>query len=238
MRKRVVRRPYNQRSFCVIITIILVFCFIISGCTRATKNSITPEVSGTPKEIQQVLTEGNLRFSEATPRAKDMGEGRRRELTKVQKPLAVIVSCSDSRVPPEHIFDQGLGDLFVVRVAGNVVSQEVLGSVEYAVEHLKTPLVIVLGHERCGAVTAAVEGGHHGGSIASITERIRPLAEEQKAKGGKGTQLVERTVDENVRAAVTELKKSPILREALDIEKIKIEGAKYDLDTGKVEWLK
>ncbi|MZP31486.1 carbonic anhydrase [Heliobacterium undosum] len=201
------------------------------------KNTVTPEVTASPKETRQILEEGNRRFIESAPQAKNLGEEKRRQLTGGQKPIAVVVSCSDSRVPPEHIFDQGLGDLFVVRVAGNVVSPEVLGSVEYAVEHLRTPLVVVLGHESCGAVKAAVEEGHVEGSIASITERIRPLAQEQKARGVKGTELVESTVDHNIRASLAELKKSAILRKTLNEGKLQIQGAKYDLDTGKVEWL-
>jgi len=190
------------------------------------------------EEAKKLLEEGNKRFVEEELLKKDMGSARREELsTKGQKPFAVIVSCSDSRVPPELIFDQALGDVFVVRVAGNVVDPIAVGSVEYAVEHLKAPYVLVMGHEKCGAVKATVEGGEAPGSIGSIVEKIKPSVDKAKASGATGEELVEEAVDENVSAVVAELEKSPILEEAVKDGKLTIAGAKYHLESGEVTWL-
>ena len=104
----------------------------------------------------------------------NQGVERRKELVEGQHPFAIILCCSDSRVPPEVIFDQGLGDLFIVRTAGNVFDNIALGSIEYAVEHLEVPLLVVLGHGQCGAVTATVEGGHAPGHISNVVEAIQP----------------------------------------------------------------
>jgi carbonic anhydrase len=183
-------------------------------------------------EAWRKLEEGNQRFASGHGRAVADYTARRAELTKSQHPFAVIVSCSDSRVGPEVVFDQGLGDLFVIRTAGEVVDEQPLGSIEYAVEHLGTPLVVVMGHTRCGAVTAAVEGGKPDGHIGSLTKAIEPAVE--KAKGEAGDR-VENAVKENVRLVVEQLKGSgPILSEFVRTGKVKIVGAEYDLDTGKV----
>ncbi len=183
-----------------------------------------------------MLVQGNIRFMKNKLAVKDLGDTRRQTLTAGQKPFAVIVGCSDSRVPPELAFDQGLGDLFVVRVAGNVVDPDVLGSVEYAVEHLDAPLVVVMGHEKCGAVKAAVEGGEAPGSIGALIEKIKPSVDKARAQGNAGEELVEISVDENVRSMVTALQSSPILTEAVNDGKLAIVGTKYYLGAGQVVW--
>src|SRR5947209_5314090 len=120
------------------------------------------------------LIEGNARYSRHREQHPDETLARRKELQVGQHPFAVVLSCSDSRVPPELVFDQGLGDLFVVRVAGNIAADAVLGSVEYAVEHLGTKLIVVLAHEKCGAITAAVEGGKAPGHLPALVAAIQP----------------------------------------------------------------
>ena len=145
------------------------------------------------------------------------------------------MSCADSRVPPELIFDQGLGDLFIIRVAGNVVSDTELGSLEYGAEHLHVPLLVVLGHQHCGAVTAAVEGGEAEGHIAALVNLLRPAVE--KTQGMPGDH-VENAVKANVEMVVKQLRSStPVLAKLVSEGKLKVVGAVYSLDTGKVTWL-
>jgi carbonic anhydrase len=158
---------------------------------------------------------------------------RQHELVAGQHPIAVILSCSDSRVPPEVVFDQGLGDLFVVRVAGNVAGDHELASIEYAVEHLHCPLVVVMGHASCGAVTAAVEGGHAPGHLPQLLHEIEPAVE--KARGMPGD-LVANTVKANVNEAVAHVRASPVLAEPLKSGALRVVGAVYSLDSGKVTW--
>ncbi|TGE33286.1 carbonic anhydrase [Desulfosporosinus sp. Sb-LF] len=191
------------------------------------------EVISSPEIAQQLLVEGNRRFTSGTPLSKDFSYTRRSDLMKNgQHPFAIIVSCSDSRVPPELLFDQALGDLFVVRVAGNVVTPVELGSIEYAVEHLKAPLVVVLGHEECGAVTAAVQGGETHGSIAAIIEKLKPAVNEARATGATGKELIEKSTDLNIQDALTDISRSPIVKEGMEAKQVKVIGMKYDLDEG------
>jgi carbonic anhydrase len=161
---------------------------------------------------------------------------RRAELTKSQHPFAIIVSCSDSRVPPEVVFDQGLGDLFVLRVAGNVINDESLGSIEYAVDHLAVRLIVVLGHQRCGAVKAAKETiaakGEAPAHIESLVKAIRP-AVEATVNGN-----LEATVEANVKNVVQALRTStPILKPKIDSGEVQVIGGYYSLDTGAVTFL-
>jgi len=161
---------------------------------------------------------------------------RREELAKSQHPFAVVLGCADSRVPPEIVFDQGLGDLFVLRVAGNVIDDHSLGSIEYAVDHLAVRLIVVLGHQRCGAVKAAKETiaakGEAPAHIQSLVTAIQP-AVEATAKGD-----LETTVRENVKNVVQALRSSaPILKAKVDSGELKVVGAYYSLDTGSVAFL-
>jgi carbonic anhydrase len=161
---------------------------------------------------------------------------RREELAKSQHPFAVVLSCADSRVPPEIVFDQGLGDLFVVRVAGNVIDDHALGSVEYAVDHLAVRLIVVLGHQRCGAVKAAKE------TIAAKTEapaHIQSLVTAiQPAVEATVKDDLEATVEANVKNVTQALRSStPVLKPKVDSGELKVVGAYYSLDTGSVAFL-
>ena len=157
------------------------------------------------------------------------------ELVAGQHPHAVILSCSDSRVPPEVVFDQGLGDLFVVRVAGNVAGDHELASIEYAVDHLHCPLVVVLGHQNCGAVTAAVEGGHAPGHLPALLADIAPAVEKARGKSGD---LVANAVKANVDEAAAHVRADPELDGPLKSGALKVVGAVYSLESGKVTWEK
>ena len=192
--------------------------------------------SPSPDAVIAELKAGNQRHVSTNYKRKNHKTlARRIELAKGQHPGAIILSCADSRVPPEIIFDQGLGDLFVVRVAGNIVEDLGLGSIEYAAEHLGSKLIVVLGHERCGAVDATLKGGEAPGHIAALVKKIQPAVE--KSKDMPGDKL-DNAVITNVRLVVEELKRSqPMLTEMAAQGKIKIVGARYDLDTGVVTWL-
>jgi len=180
----------------------------------------------------QRLLDGNRRYVDGKPSHPNQTLERRKHVAKGQHPFAVVLSCSDSRVPPEIIFDQGIGDLFVVRVAGNIVDDAGLGSIEYAVEHLHASLIVVLGHERCGAVEAAVKGGEAPGRIKSLVEAIRPAVEKSKGEPGD---LAENAMRANVRLVVDHLKASkPILEHLVHKGTLTVVGARYDLDDGQV----
>jgi len=158
----------------------------------------------------------------------------RRDLTKGQNPFAVIFGCSDSRFPPELVFRNREGDIFVIRTAGHVISDDALGSIEYAVEHLKVPLIVVMGHEKCEAVTAAVVGGEVSGHLGSIVQKIQPAIEKIKSKGDIS---ITDAVNANVIETVAMLKSNePILKELVDKGRLKIIGARCELETHKVTW--
>jgi carbonic anhydrase len=160
---------------------------------------------------------------------------RQRELAATQNPHAIVLSCADSRVAPEIILDQGLGDLFDVRVAGNVASDTELASIEYAAAHLHTPLLVVMGHQKCGAVTAAAESGEAEGHLPSLLALIRPAVERARAQPGD---LIDNAVRINVENVVRQLRGSkPVLAPLVDGGGLTVVGAVYSLDTGKVAWL-
>src|SRR2546429_9664868 len=189
-----------------------------------------------PAEAIAKLKEGNGRYASGKLQHPGQTTERRAKLTKDQHPFAVIVSCSDSRVPPEIVFDQGLGDLFVVRVAGNVIDDHGLGSIEYAVDHLGARLIVVLGHQSCGAVKAAKETiaakSKAPGHIQSLVTAIQP-AVEATAKSDLGA-----TVEANVKNVVQALRRStPILKPKVDSGEVQIIGGYYSLDTGAVTFL-
>jgi carbonic anhydrase len=179
------------------------------------------------------LIEGNYRFTQQQSEYPHQGLKRLQEVAYAQHPYATILSCADSRVPAELIFDAGIGDLFDIRVAGNIVTPEVLGSIEYAVLQLNTPLIMVLGHERCGAITAAVKGGKLPGSIGTLVAAIQPGIDL-----GEGTsdESIEKAVVANVSYQIKTLKRnSPLIAEQILKDKLQIVGGRYDLDSGKVE---
>ena len=178
------------------------------------------------------LKAGNDRYVKGQSTAfQTLTKDRTASATK-QKPFAIVVSCSDSRVPPEEVFDQGVGELFVIRTAGGVLDKAVLGSIEYAAEHLGVRLIVVLGHERCGAVTACVEGGEAAGNIGYIVEQIKPAVESaQKLKGD----LLNNAIHENMSLIQHQIATAePVLKELTEKGELKIVGAYYDLDEGTV----
>ena len=193
-------------------------------------------------EALKKLMDGNLRFVANQLTLKDSsGSNTRQAVAAGQKPYAIILSCSDSRVPPEIIFDKGLGEIFVVRVAGNIPDPIILGSIEYAAEHFGCPLIMVLGHNRCGAVSAAVEShGHPHGNIGAIIEAITPAVElaRKGARGAGKSELLESAIDNNIKLVAKSLiRRSAVIRSLVDAGKVKIIGAKYDLDDGTVRLL-
>ncbi|HWP97651.1 MAG TPA: carbonic anhydrase [Syntrophomonadaceae bacterium] len=187
------------------------------------------------QQAKQLLVEGNKRFVSGEIGQKELGAGRRIDLFENgQFPFAVVLTCSDSRVPPELLFDQGLGQLFVVRVAGNVVDPVALGSIEYGAEHLGAPLLVVLGHSNCGAVKASVDGGEAPGSIGALVAKIKPSVDKMKAAGASGANLYEKVEDENVRAVIAEIGESPVVQHLVQHGHLEVVGAKYLLDSGEV----
>jgi len=189
----------------------------------------------------QELLDGNQRFVNNDARHPHADPKWRHEnATHGQHPWATVISCSDSRVPIEMVFDAGLGDLFVVRVAGNVVDADETGSVEYAVEHLHTPLIAVIGHEQCGAVTAVVKKAVAAGDIPRLVEHIRPavMKVSESHPGLSDEELLHLSVRENVIHTMRDLtNRSEAVREAVKAGKLKVRGGVYDLDTGKVNWI-
>jgi carbonic anhydrase len=189
-----------------------------------------------PAEAISKLKEGNGRYTSGSLQHPGQTTERRTELAKTQHPFAAILCCSDSRVPPEVVFDQGLGDLFIVRVAGNVINNEGLGSLEYTVDHLGTRLILVLGHQRCGAVDAARETiaakGKAPGHIQSLVTAIKPAVE------ATANADLDATIKTNVKHVVDSVRSStPILKAAVDSGKIQVIGGYYSLDTGAVTFL-
>lgn len=182
------------------------------------------------------LIAGNVRFSSGQMVNPDLGPERRAQLVKGQSPFAVIVSCSDSRVPPELLFNQGMGDLFVIRTAGNIVDPITLGSLEYAVDHLHSSLVVVLGHDKCGAIKAAVDGGEAHGSIGAMMDKIKPAVQIAKAAGAVGEALYEKAADENIKTTIQEIETSSIVKHLIAEGKLSVIGAKYDLASGVVSF--
>ncbi len=186
-----------------------------------------------PDQALQALVAGNMRYVGTKLTHPTQTVERRMEVAKGQEPFAIIVGCADSRVPPEIVFDRGLGDLFVIRVAGHVLDDAALGSIEYAVEHLAIPLVMVLGHERCGAVEAAAKGADAPGRLGLVLQAIKPAVE--KVTGQPGD-LVENAVRANVEMVGGRLKAAQsLLAEGVKAGRVRIVGARYDLDSGWVD---
>ena len=192
-------------------------------------------MSPSAEDALQKLMAGNRRYTTGISTHPHQTSAYRQTFAKTQNPFATILTCSDSRVPPTVIFDQGLGDLFVVRVAGNIVGDLALGSIEYAVEHLDTKLIVVLGHSRCGAVTAALENVDTSGHLHVLVEAIKPAVE--AVRGQPGDPL-DNAIRANVHRVVEQIQTAdPILSERVQSGQVKIIGAHYDLDSGAVECL-
>jgi len=241
----------NNRKMWGGLSAVLGLMAVVSGLAFAT-SAAGPATS--PDEALQKLMEGNQRYVENQMTGTKLCDlTTRSSLAKSQKPYAIILTCSDSRVPPEIIFDKGLGEIFVIRVAGNVPDPIVLGSIEYAAEHLGSPLIMVLGHERCGAVKATVDAkGKSTGSknidaivkavapsVKSATRDCQACKDDTKCADTKKDEFVECLVDANAKNVAASLtKNSKILNHLLHEKKIRIVSAKYDLDDGKVTLFK
>lgn len=190
-----------------------------------------------PQTAMDLLTAGNAAFASGRPRPVDTSPGRVRELSSGQKPYAVIVGCADSRTPPEHLFNAGLGDLFVVRCAGNVIDEAALASVEYAVAHLGCRLVVVMGHTACGAVKAGIADAKDTPAVAGLVARIKPAVDEAR-RTGEGPDLADRAAAANARRQRDSLLADSQLLGGMDRNgELKAVVARYDLADGQVDWL-
>jgi len=186
-----------------------------------------------------LLKEGNARFAAGKPQHPNQDTERRAATARQgQEPFATILACSDSRVPLELVFDRGVGDLFVVRVAGNVAGVSELATVEYGVGHLNTPLLIVMGHTKCGAVSAVVKEAELHGHLRALVEKIKPAVEKVKAESVEADEAVPKTIQANVWQTIEDIiKQSSVVRSKLESGQVSIHGAIYDLEPGSVIWL-
>ncbi len=194
----------------------------------------------TPDQALEALKRGNREFLAGRVPRQDPDGRRRLEIARAQYPIAVLVSCSDSRVPPELLFGRGLGELFIIRNAGNTIDTVAMGSLEYAVAELNVPLVVIMGHERCGAVSAAVsvvqDGTTFPGSIGNMVEPIIPAVLD--ARRNNPADLLDASVRANVRRTVARLRgfSEPMVLDRLKQRKLRVVGARYDLDDGNVDF--
>ncbi|MCH7413200.1 carbonic anhydrase [Belliella sp. R4-6] len=219
-------------------SILIVLVFGMISCQSKTSDHHLVEVH--TENLLEALLKGNERFAEDHPLHPDQTLERLRELSSGQHPVAAIVSCSDSRVPPELVFDQGLGDLFVIRNAGNIVGDYEIGSLEYAIEHLEVPIVIILGHTKCGAIGAFVDQDHdHSHHYSEYIQKIIDFIdaeEEEKSIPRDIPDFYEKAIEANVLHGIHELKnKLPHINERIATNKLRLVGAIYDIDTGKVK---
>lgn len=221
----------------------LIYVLALTGLSVGIAFASTGASSVTPDDALQKLKEGNRRFVSGTHKHTGDDMETVKSLSTGQKPYAIILTCSDSRVPPELLFDTGIGEVFVVRVAGNITDQVILGSIEYAAEHLGAPLVMVLGHEKCGAVKATVESnGKAEGNIGAIVKAIEPALKKTKANKKvsekDGALFVETVADANIALVKSNLtKKSSVLMHLVESNKLKIVSAKYHIDHGEVQFI-
>lgn len=222
-----------------LITVLIITSMMLISCnennnstnTKNVENSVSEfiivdtDVSSSDEALQ-ILKEGNARFATDKSVLRNINAERRESLKNGQNPYAVIVSCSDSRVTPTTVFNAGLGELFDIRLAGNVVDDDVLGSIEYAVEHLNTPLIVVMGHQSCGAVTATynevVKGEKVSGNMESFVKKITPSVNKN------GT--IDDAIHTNIDMVVKEISEDKGIKTLIDQGKVKVVGAYYDLN--------
>ncbi len=214
--------------------------WLMAPVMAATPKNASPSAPANaipPDEALKRLMDGNARYAANKPAHRDFSAGRLAR-TSAQFPIAAILSCADARLAPELAFDQGNGELFVMRVAGNFMSPAILSSLEYGVAVLGLPLIMVLGHSNCGAVSAAVnsvegKAAMLPGHIQDLVTAIQPAV--VKAQAGKGSSLLERSIVENVKLQKEAMATKPsLIKDALDAKKVQVVGAVYDLATGKV----
>ena len=203
--------------------------FVFANISPGSDHPETPSV--TPDAALAKLTEGNKRFADSKVSTAKPTAARRAETAQTQHPFAIIVGCADSRTSPEIVFDQNLGDLFVIRTAGNLVDDYALGTIEYGVEHLGARLVVVLGHQRCGAVKAALENESAPGHINALVRDIQPAVKAVKNKQGDA---LANAAHENALEVAEKIRKNVQIGELSS--QIRVVSGYYNLDTGKVEW--
>ncbi|MFM9033455.1 MAG: carbonic anhydrase [Mycobacterium sp.] len=218
-----------------------------AGCAKAGQavhgdHGIDEDIANlTPDQALAKLTEGNARFVAMTEVEPNLSTMRLMAVAKGQRPFVGVLGCVDSRVPPELVFDRGLGDVFDTRIAGAIADDAAIGSLEFGVDEFEVPLVVVLGHSRCGAVTAAVTTSRGGprppGRIGAVVDPIIPAVKAVQGQGIAADALVNASAREVVRRSVAALRDSPVLTERLESGRLKVVGAFYDLDTGKVEFV-
>ena len=230
--------------------VVLSFAAVFAGATPALSDGATPLVERvltqeeqaklTPDEVLRLLKAGNQRFVAGTLTSRDHSAMVRQAATG-QFPKAMILSCVDSRIPVEDVFDRGIGDIFVARVAGNFENTDILGSMEFACKVSGAKLVLVLGHEHCGAVMAAIDGAELG-NITPMLENIKPavaaLSSYEGVKTSKNPDFVHKVTEKNVRLTIADIRKqSPVLKQMEDAGDIKIVGGLYDMATGEIDFL-
>ena len=219
----------------------LMFILVLAAALAAPVLAASAGPGISADEALRLLKAGNARYVDGKLQHPHQDRARR-ALTAAQgqHPLATVLTCSDSRAPAEIIFDQGIGDLFVIRVAGNVAATDEIGSIEYAVDHLATPLVVVLGHTQCGAVTAVVDDTKLPPNIANLVEPIKPAVDKAREANPEAAKdvLLKAAITDNVWQAVEDmLRQSPIIREKVRDGQAQVVGALYDIDSGQVQWL-
>lgn len=226
------RRHLLQYGVCIVGTALLtagITTKVLDGEKKKTLGETSscepPEI--TPEKALETLMLGNQRFMEHKQKHPNQNRERMKEVTAGQKPFAAILGCADSRVPTEIIFDQGLGDIFVVRNAGNIVTTEEMGSLEFGVLELGIKTIMILGHQKCGAIKATLEGNAVPGQIGSIIDAIKPAI--------KGKPTWEEAVIANVKLEIKRLKSSPVISKLITDKKLNVVGGFYELETGEVK---
>jgi carbonic anhydrase len=228
--------PQNKKTSILAIAVFMTALALSMGAPAAEKPS-----GITADQAQAALKEGNARFVAGKAENPNSTIRRVEETSRNgQHPIATVLGCSDSRVPVELIFDQGIGDVFVVRVAGNVADTDEVGSIEYATEHLSTPLVVVLGHTACGAVSAVATEAEVEGSLQALLDHIRPAVDKARAEhpDASSKDIVPAAIRANVWQSIEDiLTTSDVIADMVRNGKVKVVGALYDISTGKVEWM-
>ncbi len=201
-------------------------------CNHKGTAEVAETVPETPQQALELLLEGNARYVSGTTAHPNVNMERVAQTAPHQSPFAAVVGCSDSRVPVELLFDRGIGDIFVIRTAGNNVGGDmVMGSVEYAVEHLGVQVLLVLGHEACGGVTSAVQGGEHHGAIGNLIHSIQSDIPEFLGKG----EQIDAAIARHTKVQVEEILANPVVAGMVKEGKLLVKGGHYDVDNGKVE---
>lgn len=228
----------HTTSSILVLYIVLFNIFTLYSQDKAITQTQELQHQTTPSDALQMLKDGNQRFTSGKMLSRDLME-QAKATAKAQYPYAVMLSCIDSRVSPEQIFDQGIGDIFDVRIAGNFVNDDILGSLEFSCKVTGAKLILVIGHTNCGAIKGAIDDAKLG-NLTQMLGKIKPAVDKtiySGEKSSKNHEYVDLVSKENVLLAIEEIKlKSPVLKQMLDNNEIAIAGGMYDLETGKVEF--